>query len=276
MKKHIAFAVVAAFGLICLPALAARADDTATPAASAEHPWEKDQALLESTMAAIKTDGITAVAAHVAELEQALAGAKTTFYIDGTTYVLTDGAAEALIAMTMIASDKSGKSSKGVAVDNPYPGIALCLGSYYDEIGKSDEALRVLDAGLASSAVTGIEAGDHRPILLTERGAAFVALKRWPDALASYDEGLKIDDLDDGIHAHLLRGRGFALTELNRLDEAEAAYNESLKLDPGNERAMHELKYIAQLRAGAPPSPSSGLAPLQPQTAPAPSGAPPH
>jgi hypothetical protein len=74
---------------------------------------------------------------------------------------------------------------------------------------------------------------------------------------------LKIDDLDDAMRAHVLRGRGYALTELNRLDEAEQAYNDSLKYEPGNTRAQSELRYIAGLRAGAPPVASSGLAPLQ-------------
>lgn len=67
------------------------------------------------------------------------------------------------------------------------------------------------------------------------------------------------------MRAHLQRGRGFALTELGRLDEAEAAYNEALKIDPNDDRAKHELEYIAHLKAGGSPT-EGGLAPVQPQT----------
>jgi tetratricopeptide (TPR) repeat protein len=174
--------------------------------------------------------------------------------------------------MTVMAAaeEKAGKAVHVVAVDNPYPAIGFYLGSYYNETDKFDDAVRVLDEGLASSGMKGLglSVGAHDAALLSEKGAALVGLKRWPDALASYDAALKIDDLDDAMRAHVLRGRGYALTELNRLDEAEQAYNDSLKYEPGNARARSELRYIAGLRAGSQPIASSGLAPLQSHPAP--------
>ncbi|MGD0191227.1 MAG: tetratricopeptide repeat protein [Rhizomicrobium sp.] len=96
----------------------------------------------------------------------------------------------------------------------------------------------------------------HIPYLYSERAAALGQLKRFVDALADCDEGLKQDDMEATARALLLRGRGFVLTELNRLDEAEDAYNQSLEFDPGNQHALHELNYIASLRAGAPKLPA--------------------
>lgn len=84
----------------------------------------------------------------------------------------------------------------------------------------------MLDAGLCLFDETGVAQGEHRAALIAEKGAALVALKRWQDALADYDKGLKTDDLDNSTKALMERGRGMALTELKRLDDAEAAYNQ--------------------------------------------------
>jgi tetratricopeptide (TPR) repeat protein len=249
--------------LIALPA-AANADDTA-PSGGAQ-PWEQSQALLKEVQQAVQAGGIRAIESRAAEMEKALAAAQLTYQIGDTTYVLTDGIAEAIVAMAMVTSDKAKGGRKVVALDNPYPGIALYLGSYYDEIGKPDQGVRVLDVGLSQAAVSGLELGESRPMLLTEKGEALVALKRAADALAVFEEGLKIDDLEPHIHAHLYRGRGFALTELGRLDEAEEAYRASLRLEPDNSTGLHELAYIAGLRKGG----NSTLPALQPLQLPSP------
>jgi tetratricopeptide (TPR) repeat protein len=46
-----------------------------------------------------------------------------------------------------------------------------------------------------------------------------------------------------------LRGIGFSLIELHDLDGAERMFQQVLAIDPSDERAMGELRYIAQLRA---------------------------
>ncbi len=51
--------------------------------------------------------------------------------------------------------------------------------------------------------------------------------------------------------ARAKRGIGYSLIELGRLDEAEAKFLECLEIDPNDEGAMHELEYIANLRAGS-------------------------
>jgi tetratricopeptide (TPR) repeat protein len=152
-----------------------------------------------------------------------------------------------------------------MAIANPYPSASFYLGSYYNEIGKHADALRVLDIGLAlPGPVPGMPAAaDHLPFLINERGAALIATKQWPEALANFDKGLAIAPLADRPRALLLRGRGFALTELGRLDEAEKSYRDSLASEPNNARALGELNYIARIRAGGALS-ATGIVPSQP------------
>ncbi len=249
MHKHIVLAALIATGL----ALPARADTT--PAPAAEQPWVKAQAVLDATEADLAKGGIMTIGAHVSDLEQTLAEAPQAIAAGhaetGTITVLTDGPTDTLIALSAAAADKNSAWRQTVAVKDPYPPISLYLGSYYNEIGKPQEALRVLDAGLKLYGVRGVfGVGAHQPLLISERGVALASLKRWPDALAAYDEGLAIEGLEDRARARLYRGRGYALTELGRLDEAEQAYRDSLKLDPNNEIALGELDYIAKLRSG--------------------------
>jgi hypothetical protein len=54
---------------------------------------------------------------------------------------------------------------KTEAQDNPYLGIGLCLGSYYNELDKSEDALRVLSLALTLDAVQtgGLGLGDRAP-----------------------------------------------------------------------------------------------------------------
>jgi tetratricopeptide (TPR) repeat protein len=246
----------------------------ASPAFAAEPAaWQSATQLVGKTWGEVQSGGILAVKPLVADIEQALVDGKSTGtrVKDGdTVYILTDGQADTLAAMAgaTMGKDPSG-ATKAVAIANPYPMLSLLLGSYYDEIHQPDDALRVLDAGLALLDPMGASAGlsDHRPGLLIERGEALIALHRFDDALADFDDGLKADNLDPKLKAHLMRGRGFALTELGRLDDAEKSYRDSLVLDPGNPTAEHELAYLAALHAGGKAT-APVINSVQPQTAP--------
>lgn len=255
MKRSAALVLI---GLLL--ATAARADDAANPVAASTAPWVDDLALIDQTKADVQAQGVMAVEKYRQRLEDALAGAKHSIELaqsgTDTAYVLTDGATDTLMQMATAAASKTSKAKHVVAVQNPYPEIAFYLGSYYDEIGNPEQALRVLDAGIASLGSMALFVGtsDHRPGLVVERGAALNSLHRSADALANFDEGLKLDGVSDFMRATMYRGRGFALTELGKLDEAEASYNESLKFAPGNAHAEQELRYIAGLRAGKQPT----------------------
>ncbi|HVZ92814.1 MAG TPA: tetratricopeptide repeat protein [Rhizomicrobium sp.] len=251
-------------------ATAARGDGAQPAGNVAPDPWSRDRAMIENLAREISQDGIMAVAPHAAELEAALAGAKQSIALaDSRNIYLASGATDTLAQMALAMS----KGKSATAVPDPYALIAMDLGVYYDEVKRPEDALRVLDLGLALAS----DLSDMRTPLTIERGAALMGLKRWDEVVANEDAGLKLAVIEIPAKATLYRGRGYALTELNRLDEAEDAYKESLNLEPGNELATHELAYIHGLKLGAPRAPG-GLKPLappaegrQPQETPAPS-----
>jgi tetratricopeptide (TPR) repeat protein len=270
MKSIVAIVTFVVIGMsgACFCLTVARADSAATvPQATTVMPrWQDAQALAIATQADLRKGGFVAVQAHVPDLEQSLAHADRSFASaqsgNDAIYVLVDGQAEAAMAAANSAKIPGAAGRKIVAVGNPYRILALLLASYYNEVRKPADALRVLDAGLAlPTAVPGVAMGATLPALVSERGVALNALKRWPEALAAYDGGLTIANLKDTDRGRMLRGRGLALTELGRLDEAEKSYRDSLISDPNNALALRELNYIANLRSGRSPTPTVLLAP---------------
>lgn len=249
-----------ALALICAVPSGAWSDDAPRAQAGSVDPWARDLALVHRLTQEASQKGIMAIEPHAAELEAALGAARqSTALANSRGIYLTDGTADTLGAMALAA----GTAERAIAVANPYSTIAMYLGVYYDEVGRAEDALRVLDLGLALSS----DLSDMRAPLTIERGAALMGLKRWDDVIANEDAGLKLTVIENPGKAKLYRGRGYALTELNRLDEAEEAYKESLDLEPGNELANHELAYIRALKAGAPRAPG-GLNPLTPPAPP--------
>jgi len=145
--------------------------------------------------------------------------------------ILTDGGGESLPAMAI--ASKNGKSA--IAVANPYPFLALYLGSYYNEAGQSEDALRVLTLGLTLFVTDGdTHLGRRWAPLMYERGTALIALKRFDEVLAVYDELLKQPDLDKAIQARIGVGQGDL--PLGRLLHLRSDLVEALDLclDPGN------------------------------------------
>jgi tetratricopeptide (TPR) repeat protein len=249
MKIRFAFLAAA----IMAAAPVARADDAAKAASAVQtkaldQPWVKDTALLNATIADVQKAGMKAVAQHTADLERALAGAKQSFEIaaaggDKTTYALSDSPNRAVQDVMATATDKSRKPV--TAAFNPYPGISFFLASYYDLSGKPEDALRVVDAGLA---LPGVDASSHRTELLVERATALGVLKRWPECLAAYDSALKVEGNLPAIQAYIQRGRGHALTQLGRTVDAKAAYAESARLVRNDPDAQRQLDYIRKSR----------------------------
>jgi hypothetical protein len=228
-------------------------------AADTQQPWVHAQEVLAVAIQDIKSSGgIRGIEKDVPDLEKELASAipsGTPIPLGGDeAIILTDGMTQMLM-MAMEAKER--KFTKITSVPSPYPRISLYLGSYYNDVGMPREALRVLNAGIAISDVDGMGLGEHDPVLVTEKGAAFQALKQYDDALATYRSGLKLVSDDDRDRARMFRGIGYSLTELGRLDDAEGAYRKSLLCEPGNARAEDELRYIAQLRAGKPATPGT-------------------
>ena len=260
-----------AMALIWAMVLPARAQAPATP----ELPWNKDFAALNAAAADLTGGRIAALGPHAAEFEAALDHGKTYFpggvTVDGTVYVLADGMAERLAALMKAAAKATGAAGRpALAVANFYPVMALGLASYYDETGKPQDAVRVLDKGLALSINPQAALGAHVGAMLGEKGFALGSLKRYGDALAVYDRGLANKAVVPPDRARLYRGRGFVLTEMDRLDDAQAAYRASLQIEPDNPRALAELNYIAKLKAGGAKAPVQSVP--APQTEPLPPG----
>lgn len=227
-----------------------------------ELPWAKDLAVLKEALPSFSGGRIAQLAPYVPAFETALTNGKAFFpagvTVDGKTYVLVDGPTENVLAQiaAAVAAKKTGApGTPTVAVANFYPLMALGLGSYYDETGKSEDAIRVLDEGLALSVDPQAALGAHAGGLMREKGFALANLKRFDEAMAVYDAALASKVVPATDRAGLQRGRGFILTEAGRLDEAEAAYRASLEFEPGNPRALNELAYIAKLRAGGAKAP---------------------
>ena len=277
MKSVIAIVTCVVIGMsgACLCLTVARADSAAAvpQVATAMPRWQEAQALAIATQADLRKGGIVAIQAHVPDLEQSLAHADRSFASalsgNDTINVLADGEAEAAMAAANSAKIPGAAGRKVVVVGNPYRVLTLWLAYYYNEVRKPADALRVPDAGLAlPTAVPGMAMGATLPALVSERGVALNALKRWPEALAAYDGGLTIANLKDTDRGRMLRGRGLALTELGRLDEAEKSYRDSLISDPNNALALRELNYIANIRSGRAPAPVILIAPGMPKPQP--------
>jgi tetratricopeptide (TPR) repeat protein len=217
-------------------------------------PWVKAQAVWDAALPDLKAGGIRALSSHVDDFEQALANMDKSCETpkEADFVVLTDGMMETMIALAAAGKNFAGK--KVVAIHDPYPMIALYLASYYNETRHYADALRVLERERSVNKGT---LGDTRAALTSERAVALGQLRRLDEALAVYEEGLKLDNINDKGKARMHRGRGFVLTELDRLDEAAAAYEESLKLEPGNYVATHELEYIMKLKMGGNKAPAS-------------------
>jgi tetratricopeptide (TPR) repeat protein len=222
---------------------------------AAQPPWLAAQSLLNKASADISTGGIVALAPYVPDLQKALESAVPVMQpVDqgnGESVVLTDGMMETIMALGEASKDDPKKHI--VALPTPYIKISLFLGSYYNETRDPAAAIVALDRGIALSDIAGLGFGEQDSYLLSEKGAALEALKRFDESLSTYDKGLALPVLTDQDRARLYRGRGYSLTELGRLDDAEKAYKDSLVCEPNNARALNELKYIAQVRAGRPP-----------------------
>lgn len=240
----------------------------APPSVVAAKPWGKAQALVGAVQKDLAARGVRSIQSHVVELENVLAASGQSYAAappgGETGYVLADGPAETLAAALLVVTQSKAAEGKVVVEKNPFPTVALMLGSYYNEIGRPADALRVLDTGLAlPGAIPGEALGSHRPSLVSERGIALFKMKRLSEALAAYESGLTLPGLTDMDRARMLRGRGVSLIELGRLDEAVLAFQDSLKAEPKNPLALNELGYIAELRRGRAPVSPQFIAPNQ-------------
>lgn len=243
-------------------------EERAKAEAAAARPWEPARVLLDAAVARLKAGGIRAIEPQVPELENALTQAPAAIAkarSEPNRVWLVDGLPETMAGALTGAANAGGTPPS--VLESPYPLISMILGSYYVEMRRPNDALRVLEAGLAlPPAVPGVPRS-MVPALSVERANALGLTGRWQDALVAWERALKLPELSDPVKARILRGRGVALIELKRLNEAEQTFRSALALEPGNANAQNELAYIAALRAGRPavkPDIRTGAPPTQP------------
>jgi len=228
-------------------------------------PWDPDVAMFVAAQPELQKASIRALAGHVADFEAALKHGAQFFpdgvVVDGRRYVLADGHLESLaVALKGAIGDPKDPAHLPVSVvPNVYPVIAMELGSYYNEMDRQEDGIRVLDQGLQLSPYPKEGLGAHVAEMIGEKGFALGSEKKLDEALATYQDGLKLKGVEPHDRARLERGEGYVLTEMNRLDDAEAAYKASLDDEPNNQRALNELSYIAKLKAGGPKTPTESV-----------------
>lgn len=226
----------------------------------------RDRQIVDETLAAEQTQGFDAARDRMSDLQAVLAHAPSPFLPveerAGVVFIREASPQGCVVAMaTFVGGKKSPAKKEAVCIDNPYPGAALIIGSYLDDVGRPEEGLAMLDRGLAFD--------HHFPALVGEKGAALNMLRRYANALADFQSGLADPTpLTNWERGFILRGEGFALTELKRYDEATTAYQESLKIDPNHGHAANELQYIAHMQAGGSPTAAKFNAAIPPSTPP--------
>lgn len=213
----------------------------------------QDETAVRNALDAFDTGGYAALAPHIPAVEAALAHSPARYpKIErrGKTTIIRPLTREEALILSLMAGERY-PDSKPVTAFNIYGTASFLLGSYLNETGRHEDALKALDRGLA------LQPDEAK--LLTEKGAALTQLKHFAEVLALYDPWLAADDdaASDTDRARVYRGKGFALIELGRLDEAEAAYRQALALEPGHAGALREIAYIQGLRAGRPVQPST-------------------
>ncbi len=244
-------------GLLLIGAPATAQTDGATPPgpeAPALPPMEaEDQAEVLAAVADFGASGFAGVASHVEALERAVDRAphpypKVEQRADQTIIRSDEVTQPTIYAQGQAAAPRSGPKARLIVLEpNTYVHASQLAGSYYNEVGEHERALTVLRKGL--------QLQPDNAALAAEAGVALNKLRRFDEALATYDGILASHSMmSPQDEARANRGRGFALTELGRLDEAEAAYKRALVLVPDDQVAAGELAYIARQRAAAPPA----------------------
>jgi tetratricopeptide (TPR) repeat protein len=86
--------------------------------------------------------------------------------------------------------------------------------------------------------------GQYLAAALQQRAAAAIADRRFPEALADFDEAIKTNPRD----ASILERRAAIEMKMNEVDKALADYNEAIKLSPGEVRYYLYRSYIYETK----------------------------
>ena len=111
-------------------------------------------------------------------------------------------------------------------------GTALsCLGNYDEAIIVEDQFLQTQPDKVS------------QVLTLTEKGSNLLHLKRFDEAIQSYDAALN----QDPSNVEALIGKGAALAGGNRYNEAIASFDQALQIEPNNQRTFTLRALILRL-----------------------------
>ena len=96
------------------------------------------------------------------------------------------------------------------------------------------QAPPALDEGRVQQLKATIEKDPRNAAAHTELGNVYFDAQRFPDAIASYEQSLKINPADPNVSTDL----GVSYYYTNRTDEALAQFEHSLKLDPKHTKTL--------------------------------------
>ncbi|MBP7276146.1 MAG: O-antigen ligase family protein [Kiritimatiellae bacterium] len=133
---------------------------------------------------------------------------------------------------------------------NPYePGIPHGLSEIYETTGRSEAALECLQRMVLYN--------PRRPFFFTRLGVQLHRMKRTDEAIAAFQEGLRLDRTDStarlylrSIQQQFTRSADAARAE-KRWDEAEALYQRALELSPRDPTIRRTLRVLEKERAAA-------------------------
>jgi len=208
----------------------------------------KDMTVVMQVLAEVNVRGLPALNAHVDDLVLVLSHAPSSEIApcEGTIYLRPHGARTLAGGAALAAGERQAEapSAKIVALSvSPYPIAAGLIGTAYVERGAWEKADKAMQPGLRLNHL------DVR--LVNEESLALSHLGRAPEAVALCDRYLAaVAAIAPAIHARILRTRGFALGEAGRYDDAIASYEESLRIEPDNSLAKTEIEYLFRRKAG--------------------------
>ena len=225
----------------CTPSQSVQPQTKASPAQQAQDAKDqRDAKLIRDAMKLIEAHKATE--AINGPLQTVIGEFEAAYGKSDKTYYCARGTSETLLYLMTAATAKKSAVALGPAWADAYhiKGYALI------DLGRIDDAQAVLKKAVALS--------PENAYYLSELAYTYQIQHHLATALEIYthaEEAARTFSPTDVKTVELtraLRGQGFILSDMNRLDEAESRYRATLKIDPNDEKAKHELKYIAEQR----------------------------
>jgi tetratricopeptide (TPR) repeat protein len=137
-------------------------------------------------------------------------------------------AQEALEAALALVGDRELR----LTLLSDYTALLAKQGQWVKVQKRAREALRLVpnDPGWLATQQQAQSELAKQAVAYNNKGVALDNLKRYEEAIAAYDQAIRLDPNNDVAY----NNKGYALNELKRYKEALAAYEEAIRLDPNS------------------------------------------